>query len=36
LYGKIGWEQLLHTGRVRVTSGDAVLGARFKRLFRNW
>jgi SCP-2 sterol transfer family len=35
LYGRVGWEQLLHTGRVKVTIGDAVLGGTFKKLLRN-
>jgi ubiquinone biosynthesis protein UbiJ len=35
LYGRVSWEQLLRTGRVRVTSGDAGLGEAFKQLLRN-
>ncbi len=35
LYGRVGWEELLRTGRVTVTGGDAALGAGFKRLLRN-
>ncbi|MGH3798692.1 MAG: SCP2 sterol-binding domain-containing protein [Pseudonocardiaceae bacterium] len=35
LYGRVGWEDLLRTGRVKVTDGDAALGAGFKRLLRN-
>lgn len=35
LYGRVGWETLLRTGRVTVTDGDATLGAGFKRLLRN-
>ncbi|MBA2471062.1 MAG: SCP2 sterol-binding domain-containing protein [Pseudonocardiales bacterium] len=35
LYGRVGWEELLRTGRVTVTGGDATLGAGFKRLLRN-
>jgi hypothetical protein len=35
LYGRVSWEQLLHTGRVRVTSGDTALGKAFKQLLRN-
>lgn len=35
LYGRVRWEQLLRTGRVRVTSGDAALGETFKQLLRN-
>lgn len=35
LYGRVGWEKLLRTGRVTVTDGDAALGAGFKRLFRD-
>ncbi|MGH3611279.1 MAG: SCP2 sterol-binding domain-containing protein [Pseudonocardia sp.] len=33
-YGRAGWEDLLRTGRVQVTGGDADLGAGFKRLVR--
>ncbi|MGH3768867.1 MAG: SCP2 sterol-binding domain-containing protein [Pseudonocardiaceae bacterium] len=35
LYGRAGWEQLLHSQRVTVTDGDAALGAGFKQLLRN-
>src|SRR5207248_4490445 len=35
LYGRVSWEQLLRTGRVRVTSGDVALGEAFKQLLRN-
>jgi hypothetical protein len=35
LYGRVSWEELLQTGRVTVTDGDADLGAGFKRLLRN-
>jgi hypothetical protein len=35
LYGRVGWEELLRTGQVTVTDGDADLGAGFKRLLRN-
>jgi MDMPI C-terminal domain len=35
LYGRVSWEELLRTGRVTVTGGDAALGAGFKRLLRN-
>lgn len=35
LYGRAGWEQLLHTQRVTVANGDAALGAAFKQLLRN-
>ncbi len=34
-HGRVGWEELLRTGRVTVTAGDAALGAGFKRLLRN-
>ncbi|HKR50401.1 MAG TPA: hypothetical protein VJT72_12655 [Pseudonocardiaceae bacterium] len=35
LYGRVDWEELLQTGRVTVTDGDAALGAGLKRLLRN-
>lgn len=35
LYGRADWEQLLCTGRVKVTIGDAVLGDAFKQLLHN-
>ena len=35
LYGRVDWEELLQTGQVTVTDGDAALGAGFKRLLRN-
>jgi SCP-2 sterol transfer family protein len=35
LYGRVAWEELLWMGRVKVTDGDATLGAGFKRLLRN-
>ena len=35
LYGRVGWEELLRTGQVTVTDGDADLGAGFTRLLRN-
>lgn len=35
LYGRVGWENLLRTGGVKMTYGDTALGAGFKRLLRN-
>jgi uncharacterized protein (TIGR03083 family) len=35
LYGRSAWEDLMRTGAVAVTGGDAVLGAAFKHLLRN-
>jgi hypothetical protein len=35
LYSRVSWEELMRTGRVTVTGGDAALGAGFKRLLRN-
>jgi hypothetical protein len=35
LCGRIGWAELMRTGQVTATGGDAALGAGYKRLVRN-
>jgi hypothetical protein len=35
LYGRVTWENLLRTGTVVVSGGDALIGAGFKHLLRN-